>query len=197
MKVALDLRPRALIESQKRRIDLPRILLLVSCALFLASGAISLGLSFVSYRSLLTDVARLEGSLELQTIQNARMANELQRLVQVEKLYTDALKLLQEELPALEFMEALERTLPSGVWMRSVSISPGRVSLQGSAVNENDVVEFAKGLLDAPVVATVDFPVTTRVSREGRSLVDFTLSCRIRDFASAALSNGAVEVVAP
>ena len=37
MKVALDLRPRALIESQKRRIDLPRILLLVSCALFLAS----------------------------------------------------------------------------------------------------------------------------------------------------------------
>lgn len=182
MKVILDLRPLALVESQKQKLNIPRLLLVLFFAAFFLVGGTTLVMAFMRFRMLRTEVARLQDTLVVQNAQNDRMETELQRLSETEELYVSALTLLQEELPALEFLNALEKALPYGVWMKSVSIVPGRASLQGNAFNENDVVEFAKGLLDASIVVTVDFPVTTRVVLNNESLVAFTLSCRLRDF---------------
>lgn len=184
MKVVLDLRPRALVALQKKRFNLARLLMTLFLLSFLFVGGATLFLAFWNYRSLKDRVASLEESLVFQRAQNARLGNELRRLTEEEAVYVSALKLLQDELPALEFMKALEASLPGGVWMRSVTLVPGKATLLGSAYVENDVVEFGKGLLDSSVVATVDFPVTTRVVRDGQSLVDFTLACSLRDFSS-------------
>jgi Tfp pilus assembly protein PilN len=187
MKIALDLRPRSLVESQrkKRSFSFARFFLVLFFLAFLFVGGTTLFLSFMNYRSLDARIAGLEEELALKRAQSARLANELKRLAGIEATHVSALKMLQEEVPALEFLQAMEGALPLGVWMRSVSVVPGRATLQGTAFHENDVVEFAKGLLDVDVVATVDFPTTTRVQRENQSLVDFSLSCRLRDFAAA------------
>ena len=184
MKVSLDLRPRALVESQKKRLNVSRLFMTLFLLSFLLIGGSTLFWAFWNYRSLVDRVAFLEDTLSIQRAQNARLANELRRLGEEEAVYVAALKLLQDELPALEFLQAMETSLPPGVWVRTLSIVPGKVSLHGSAYKEDDVVEFGKGLLDAPVVAAVDFPVTTRVVRDGQSLVDYTLACSLRNFAA-------------
>ena len=184
MKVLLDLRPRALIESQKKRVNFARLLMTLFLLSFFLVGGSTLFWAFWNFSSLQDRVSFLEDTLSIQRAQNARLANELTRLSEEEAVYVSALRLLQDELPALEFLKALEISLPRGVWVRSVSVIPGKASLQGSAYQENDVVEFGKNLLDEQVVATVDFPVTTRTVRDGQSLVDFTFACSLRDFAS-------------
>ena len=184
MKVLLDLRPRALIESQKKRFNFARLFMTLFLLSFMLVGGTTLFWAFWNFRSLKDRVSFLEDTLMIQRAQNARLANEIRRLSEEEAVYVSALKLLQDELPALEFLQGMEASLPPGVWIRSVSLVPGKASFQGSAYKEDDVVEFGKGLLDAPVVAAVDFPVTTRVVREGQSLVDFTLACSLRDFAA-------------
>jgi len=184
MKVLLDLRPRALVESQKKRLNVSRLVMTLLFLTFFLIGGSTIVRAFWNYLSLVDRVAFLEDTLAIKSKQNERLANELSRLAEEEAVYVSALKLLQDELPALEFLQAMETSLPPGVWVRTLSIVPGKVSLQGSAYKEDDVVEFGKGLLDAPVVAAVDFPVTTRVVRDGQSLVDYTLACSLRNFAA-------------
>lgn len=183
MKVKLDLRPRSLVKAQRKRVNAARVLLVSLFLAFLLVGSVTLGLSFLKARGMKAEVAMLNDQVAIQQAQNLKMSNEIKRLAEVEAVYVSALNLLQEELPALEFLNSIETSLPLGVWISSVTISPGKAIIKGNSYVENDVVEFAKGLLDAGVAATVDFPVTARITKDKESLVDFTLSCVLRDLA--------------
>ena len=186
MKVKLDLRPRYLLESSRKKLNAARVLLVSLLLAFFLVGGTTLGLSFMKVRSMNSEAAMVSDQVAIQKAQNRKMANEIKRLSEVEAVYTSALKLLKDELPALEFVNAVEAALPLGVWLESLTINPGKATLRGKAWVESDVVEFAKGLLDSGVVATVDFPVTTRIEKDKESMVDFTLSCLLRDIAGVA-----------
>ena len=191
MKVKLDLRPRSLVESRRKRVNAARVLLVSLFLAFVLGGGVTFGLAFLKVSGMGSQVAMLNNQVAIQQAQNLKMSNEIKRLAGVEAVYVSALKLLQEELPALEFLNSIETSLPMGVWISSVNVVPGKATIKGSAYVENDVVEFAKGLLDVGVVAAVDFPVTTRVEKNKESMVDFTLSCMLRDLASiSARSSG-------
>ena len=190
MKVKLDLRPRYLLESSRKKLNAARVLLVSLLLAFFLVGGTTLGLSFMKVRSMNSEVAMVSDQVAIQKAQNRKMANEIKRLSEVEAVYTSALKLLKDELPALEFVNAVEAALPLGVWLESLTINPGKATLRGKAWVESDVVEFAKGLLDSGVVATVDFPVTTRIEKDKESMVDFTLSCLLRDIATVADNAG-------
>jgi len=189
MKVKLDLRPRSLVESRRRKVNAARVLLVSLFLAFLLVGGVTFGLAFLKVSGMGSQVAMLNDQVAIQQAQNLKMSNEIKRLAGVEAVYVSALTLLQEELPALEFLNSIETSLPMGVWISSVSVTPGKANIKGNAYVENDVVEFAKGLLDAGVVATVDFPVTTRVVKNQESMVDFTLSCMLRDLAGISAGN--------
>lgn len=190
MKVKLDLRPRYLLESSRKKLNAARVLLVSLLLAFFLVGGTTLGLSFMKVRSMNSEAAMVSDQVAIQKAQNRKMANEIKRLSEVEAVYTSALKLLKDELPALEFVNAVEAALPLGVWLESLTINPGKATLRGKAWVESDVVEFAKGLLDSGVVATVDFPVTTRIEKDKESMVDFTLSCLLRDIATVADNAG-------
>ncbi|GAB1426743.1 hypothetical protein MASR2M17_01690 [Aminivibrio sp.] len=190
MKVKLDLRPRYLLESSRKKLNAARVLLVSLLLAFFLVGGTTLGLSFMKVRSMNSEVAMVSDQVAIQKAQNRKMANEIKRLSEVEAVYTSALKLLKDELPALEFVNAVEAALPLGVWLESLTINPGKAILRGKSWVESDVVEFAKGLLDSGVVATVDFPVTTRIEKDKESMVDFTLSCLLRDIATVADNAG-------
>ncbi|HCL79894.1 MAG TPA: hypothetical protein DIC53_08005, partial [Synergistaceae bacterium] len=196
MKVKLDLRPRSLVEKQSKKVNIARILIVALFVAFLMVAGATFALSFMKVRGMDAEIAMLNDQVALQKAQSLKLGNEIKRLGETEKMYLDALALLQEELPALEFLESVERSLPEGVWLASLAMDagrvtaekgkqpvPGKATIRGGAYVENDVVHFAKGLQDAPVVSAVDFPVTSRVEREDEpvAIVDFTLSCTLRN----------------
>ena len=190
MKVKLDLRPRYLLESSRKKLNAARVLLVSLLLAFFLVGGTTLGLSFMKVRSMESELTMVSDQVAIQKAQNKKMANEIKRLSDVEAVYVSALKLLEDEIPALEFVNAVEKSLPLGVWLESMTILPGKATLKGKSWVEGDVVEFAKGLLDSGVVVTVDFPVTTRVEMDKESMVDFTLSCLLRDIATVADNTG-------
>ncbi|MFA7622102.1 MAG: PilN domain-containing protein [Aminobacteriaceae bacterium] len=182
MKVSLDLRPRAVVAAQKKQLNVARLFLVLFLVTFFLIGTATLVRAGFLFRSLKSSVRDIRNELQTQETSELRLNNELKRLAEEEALYVSALKILRDELPGLEFLQSLENSLPLGVWIQNISVLPGRATLQGRAYKEDDVVEFGKGLLDEPVVAAVDFPVTSRVAKDGQSLVDFSLACSLRDF---------------
>jgi cell division protein FtsL len=189
MKVKLDLRPRALVAARKKKVNAARVLMVALFLAFVLVGGVTFAMALMKVKGMNAEIAMLNDQVAIQQAQNLKMSNEIKRLAGVEAVYVSALNLLQEELPALEFLNSIETSLPLGVWVSSVSISPGKAIIKGNSYVEHDVVEFAKGLLDKGVAERVDFPVTTRITKESESLVDFTLSCVLKDL--AALSAGA------
>ncbi|NLK19823.1 MAG: PilN domain-containing protein [Synergistaceae bacterium] len=190
MKVKLDLRPRSMVEARKKKVNAARVLMVTFFLAFVLVGGVTLGMAFMKVKGMNAEIAMLSDQVALQQAQNLKMTNEIKRLAGVEAIYVSALNLLHEELPALEFLNSIETSLPLGVWISSVSITPGKAVIKGNSYVEHDVVEFAKGLLDAGVAATVDFPVTTRVTKDNESMVDFTLSCILRDLAALSAEDG-------
>ena len=168
MRVSLDLRPREVVAAQKKQLNVGRLLIVLFMVTFFLIGSVTIARTGHLFRSLKSSVTFLEDSLAVLRAQNARLANELVRLSEEEAIYVSALKLLQDELPALELIQALESSLPLGVWIQNISILPGRATLQGKAYKEDDVVEFGKGLLEATVGKAGDFPVTSRATTGGQ-----------------------------
>ncbi len=190
MKVKLDLRPRSMVAARKKKVNAARVLMVALFLAFFLVGGVTLAMSFMKVSGMNAEITMLNDQVAMQQAQNLKMSNEIKRLAAVEAVYVSALNLLHEELPALEFLNSIETSLPLGVWVSSVSIAPGKAVIKGNSYVEHDVVEFAKGLLDAGVAATVDFPVTTRITKDNESMVDFTLSCILRDLSTLSSGDG-------
>lgn len=197
MKVKLDLRPRSLVETKRKKLNATRVIIVSLLLSFVLLGGTTLGLAFMKSLRLGDEITMLKDRIALQKVQKKGMETEIKRLSATENMYVQALKLLQEELPSLEFMNAIETSLPLGVWIANVAVTPGKAVIKGTAYHENDVVNFAKGLLDSGIVSAVDFPVTTRVTKGDKSLVDYSLSCTVRDIAAIASAARVEEGVKP
>ena len=147
MKVKLDLRPRSLVESRRRKVNAARVLLVALFLAFVLVGGVTFGLSYLKVRGMGAQVAMLNDQVAIQQAQNLKMSNEIKRLAGVEAVYVSALKLLQEELPALEFLNSIETSLPMGVWISSVTVTPGKANIKGNAYVENDVWNLRRACL--------------------------------------------------
>jgi len=184
MNIKIDLRPEK--GPKKTYVSTGGMTQFFAVMLVLAFIAVSgLTLVYAGLKShyMKAEIQSLENNISRLQTQDARLSEELGRLKAQEKIYTDALALLEAELPSLEFLTSLEQTLPLGVWLESIKISKGSVSLSGKAYEENDVVVFAEGLLATPLVSQVSFPSTSRSKpgQDGVSIVSFSFSCRIMD----------------
>lgn len=179
MKVRIDLRPRELVEQKKNGVNIGLIIVTVVFLSFIVVSGTTFVYGYMTSRSLQMQVSRLNDDIAILTAQNRRLSNEIQRLSEQEKMYGNALALLREELPTLEFLEAVEKALPKGVWLSSVTQRERKAEMKGFAYNENDIVVFARGLIDTGVVPNVDFPVTRRTTLNGAAVVDFSLSCGV------------------
>jgi len=128
-----------------------------------------------------SSINTVQNDIDRLQVQDNRLGGELERLQAEENNYREALKLLKSDLPTLEFLALLENAQPEGVWLETIQIKPGTVFLKGKAWEENDVVIFAKALLDNRLVYDVGFPETSRgrPGPDGMSIVDFSFSCQI------------------
>ncbi len=181
MRVKLDLRPAHYVETAQKRIDWARIVASVLVLSFLLVAGFTFGYGLVVSRAMKAERLALQDRIQQLQFQNVKLGKELDRLVAAEEDYRSALALLQQELPSLEFFTVLERALPPTVWLETASVNKGKVAMTGSAFTENDVVDFGRALMEADVVEAVGFPVTSRVTREGESIIRFSLDVQIRD----------------
>ncbi|KUK99625.1 MAG: Fimbrial assembly family protein [Synergistales bacterium 54_9] len=181
MKVKLDLRPAYYKEIAEKKVDWARIVASVLVLSFLLVSGFTFGYGLVVSRSLKRERISLQNRIERLQMQNVSLGRELDRLKAVEEDYRSALRILQQELLSLEFFAVLEKALPRTVWLETASMQKGRVGMSGNAFTENDVVDFGRSLMEAPVVRAVGFPVTSRVTREGESVIRFNLDVGIKD----------------
>lgn len=180
MTVRLNLLPAELRPVEKsNRVDFTRILAAsLSAAVVLVCGGVLVSGAMRSH-TLRVKLDEVESRKEVLSIQSTNLISELKRLKDREALMSATLSLLHGDVPLLEIFRQIELSLPDGVWLSSVKAEAGSLHLNGFSYNENDVVLFATGLIDSPVIEQVGFPNTRRVSREGTSLVEFRLLCSI------------------
>lgn len=184
MNVKIDLRPDKQAKPKVSTVGFSKYIAVLLILAFVVVSGLTLVYGALKSHYMKAEILQTEKSISRLTTQNTRIVEELNRLQGQEKIYTDALKLLQDELPTIEFLSLLEQNLPVGVWLNSINIKRGSVSLKGNAYGENDVVLFARGLLESELVMSVSFPDTRRgKEKDGIPMVDFSFTCQIRDIA--------------
>jgi len=180
MTIKLDLRPETLKRESKKAVNATRlvaaVLLVAFCLVSLGSILYGTALAF----RLKEEKASLKLSIEELTTQDVRLTGELKRLQNESATFTDNLALINAELPALEFLNAIQGALPSSTRIDSVEMSNGSAKLVGIASSEGEVVAFARKLGEATLVSSVSFPVT---SKQG-NLIRFELTCSLLDMDS-------------
>jgi len=177
MTIKLDLRPVSLKRESRKAVNATR---LVAAILLVAFCLVSLG--SILYGSILAlrlkeEKASLRMSIDELTTQDVRLTGELKRLQNESAQYTENLALVRADLPALEFLNALQGALPSATRMDSVEVTAGSAKIVGVASSEGEVVAFARKLGEASLVSSVSFPVT---SKQG-NLIRFELTCSLLD----------------
>ena len=194
MNIRIDLRPDKQAKPRVSTIGFSKYIALLLLIAFVAVSGLTLIYGGLKGHYMKAEILQTEKAIARLTTQDSKLTDELKRLQQQEKVYVDALNLLEDELPTIEFLSLLEQNLPAGVWLNSISIKRGSVSLKGNSYGENDVVLFARGLLESDLVTSVSFPDTRRgKEKDGIPMVDFSFSCQIRDIAqvfSSGISGG-------
>ncbi|MDR3332080.1 MAG: hypothetical protein LBT08_05575 [Synergistaceae bacterium] len=117
----------------------------------------------------------------------ARLAESIEQM----RAMKDATKLYlafsREELPTVEFMAALEGAVTPGLKVATLDIRPGNVAMTGSALTEQDVIEFGGKLGGMKnIVAGVNAPVTTRGAIGETSISNYSISCTIKSISDIA-----------
>ena len=183
MTIKLDLRPENLKRESKKAVNAIRLVAAILLAAFcLVSLCSILYGSFLALR-LKEEKANLRINIEELTTQDVRLTGELKRLQNESAQFMENLALVKAELPALEFLNAVQGALPAATRMDSVEITPGTAKIIGIAASEGEVVAFARKLGEASLVSSVSFPVT---SKQG-NLIRFELTCSLLDMEALGL----------
>lgn len=177
MTIKLDLRPASLKRETRKAVHATRLVAAILLVAFgLVSGVCILFGSVLSFR-LREEKATLKLSIEELTAQDVRLTGELKRLQNESARFVENLALVKAELPALEFLNAVQGALPAASRMDTVEVNAGSAKIVGIAASEGEVVAFARKLGEAPLVSSVSFPVT---SKQG-NLIRFELTCSLLD----------------
>ncbi len=187
--IRFDLRPPEYREkkSVSRSFDALRLLFVVMTGLFVGVSLVSLGYSYFSLREQQELLRDRQQSLRVLERQAKALRTELERLQGEEKEYQSILTLLKGELPSLEVLAALEGSLPPRVWLTSLNITKGSVSMQGDAFSEADVVTFGNNLAEASIIKSVVVPKVSRARGGNGKTVSFVLDCSLHDITAVTL----------
>jgi hypothetical protein len=205
MQVIFDLRPPHLVQLQTQRVDVTRLFSVLLFVVFIFGSIFNIGYSVYRFmgikRELDSTRAEQVSVQDNSTLLAARIA-EMQAMKNRVMAY---LRFTREELPAVEFLEMLERVVPSGAKVSAVEIRPLNVLLRGSAASDEEIIILATNLNRADYIITkVDAPVTTKSTLGTRLISDFAITCNIKSIMdvtpavpSAGAAAGAEGSVAP
>ena len=186
MTVKVDLRPLGVRISERKKVDLPRVVALVLILVFVVVSCFTTVYGIFVLKELSAERQALEASVEKLTQESKRLDGYIAEVTERLDLYGKALALLREDIPSIEFFTAATAALPENVWLSDVQLVPGEANINGYAFAENDIAAFALKLLNASVVSSISPLVTSKEERkgsegQGQALVKFSFSCTVKD----------------
>jgi hypothetical protein len=181
MQVVFDLRPPHLVALQSQRVDVSRVLSGVMFVVFLAFSFYNIGFTAFKYFKVRQELSAATGEQMSVQAASAQLAAAIKEMQALKTKIVAYLEFTREELPAVEFMKALEDAIPSGLKVANVSVRPGNALMVGSALTGDEIIAFAANL-DAMkyIVTKVDSPVTTKSVLGTKQISDFRVTCDIR-----------------
>ncbi len=187
MRVQFDLRPVSLLEKErkKRGFNVVRLLAMILLLVFLAGSIFYIATVSIKVMGLQGEIEMKESEVtSLESGQRALEA-EIKRLKAEEKVYADTLKIMQDDLPTLEVLNALEANMAPGMAANTLRFTPPRVAggsntavLDATAAAEDQIIELTNGLSSSGVFSGVTMPTSKRDDKTGR--VAFTLNLDLR-----------------
>jgi cell division protein FtsB len=179
MKMQFDLRPADLMkkESKKRSFNLMRLLIILLLLLFLISNGFYIMKTTLSVLALRDSVEYKRSEVSRLEASRAALEAEIRRLQEREKVFTDTLKIMQDDLPTLELFEALETCMEPNMRISDLRFTAGReplVILNATADTDEQTTIFRIGLENSGVFSRVTMPTSKLDEKTKR--VQFTLN---------------------
>ena len=180
MRVQFDLRPVTMLERERKKttFNATRLVAFILMIIFAVSNGFYMWMAFQNMMRLNDAIEEKEydvGNLEGE--KNALEA-EVGRLRRQEAEYAATLKIMQDDLPTLEVLNALERGLEPGMGLNTLRLSPtpqGTVAtLDATAASDEQTVQFSTSLTSSGVFSAVSMPNSRLDDRTQR--VSFTMS---------------------
>ena len=177
MKVQFDLRPAGMLEKERKQksFNLTRtVAILLMLAFFATSGGYIVMMTL--QRFMLQETVDFKESqvsgLEVENNALRRQVNELQAS---ERVFAETLKIMQEDLPTLEVLNALEVNMDDfGIGFNTLRFVAGNtVEVTGTVASDRQIIDFSERLRESGVFRDVFLPVTTRSEQTG--MISFTL----------------------
>lgn len=169
---------------RERRIDPPRLLILSLFVVFLLLSVYNIGHTVSRLRSARAEIACLKGEEARVVAMATRLGNTIASLKKAHDRTLDYLAFVRFDLPAVEFLAALEEAVAPGIKIAAVEMQPGSARMRGSALTEQDVRGFAARLEGMQyIVSKVEVPVVTKGAVGRRAVWNFAISCDIEQIA--------------
>jgi hypothetical protein len=158
-----------------------RILSVLLFLIFIMLSLFNIGYTTVKYIGVRQELSSSAGEQQTVRTQSTQFLAKISEMRAIKTRIVAYLEFTREELPAVEFMQALEDALPAGLKIANLDIRPDNALMVGASLTDNEIISFAENLAGMRyIVTTVDSPVTTKSVLGSRQIMDFRLSCNIR-----------------
>jgi cell division protein FtsL len=182
MRVQFDLRPASLLEKERKRtsFNVIRILAFVLLAVFLLTTGGYIGWMTTQMINLQSNIDDLLGNVENMEGERMALAAEINRLREQERTYANTLKIMQDDLPTLEVLNAFEENMAYGLGLNAFRFTnPAQgggtmAVLDATAATEEQITLLSDKLKECGVFSDVNMPTSRRDERTGR--VSFTMN---------------------
>lgn len=189
MQVLFDLRPQHLVHEQETRVDPIRLLSVLLFVAFVLLSAFNIGYITLQLNAVRSELSALRGEEARVGDNNARLTESIKSMRVMRDRIKAYLAFTSQELPTVEFMAALEGAVPRGLKINNLEIRPGNVLMRGSALTDQDIIDFGAKLDGMRgIVRKVDAPVTTKGTLGSMIVSDFSMTCNIRSISDIAAS---------
>ncbi|MDR2528153.1 MAG: hypothetical protein LBD04_03920 [Synergistaceae bacterium] len=180
MRVQFDLRPATMLERERKKttFNATRLVAFILMIVFVVSNSFYLWVAFQNMMRLNDAIEEKEYLVnDLESGKNALEA-EVGRLRRQEADYAATLKIMQDDLPTLEVLEALEKGLQTGMGLNTLRFNTtpqgATAMVDATAATDEQTVQFSSSLTGSGVFSAVTMPSSKLDDRTKR--VSFTMS---------------------
>jgi cell division protein FtsB len=184
MRTQFDLRSADLVrqESKNTSFNAVRLLVVLLLLLFVGSSGFYVVVTTLKVFSLMESVEYKQSEVDRLEAGRVALTAEITRLQEREKVFTDTLKIMQDDLPSLEVFEAMENCIESGMRVVDLKFNPPTtasggapsVVLNAMADTDEQTTRFRIGLENSGVFSRVTMP-TSKLDEKTRKVL-FTLN---------------------
>jgi hypothetical protein len=181
MQVLFDLRPPHLVALQSQRVDISRVLSVLLFFIFISLSIYNIAYTAFKYLNVRQELNKATGEQVNVRSSSQSLAAKIQAVRAIKTRIVAYLEFTREELPAVEFLNAIEYAIPTGLKIASIAVRPGNVLMRGSALSDEEIIVFGANLDSMKYIVTkVNSPITTKSVLGTRQISDFSITCDIK-----------------